>query len=349
MNRSYDDNPDDGVVRDFFGFSDSYRFNSDLETPQWQRFNNRVFAPGFKSAVINERLSPSLSCAFPSDSSEYYFYYPFNSDDTYNNQQFLEGQNNWPNIPQAWGFDIQMRIKGDAGIDTNNDGVVDNTQYPTGYYPFYAFKYEVSEQQYADFFNCLTSSQRVSLGLAGSSIAESNGQYYAAYPNRSCRNANPLRLAAYADFTGLRPMTYLELHKAFNGNSTASRAVKGIKISNFYYDFLLNNDLWVFDDYFETNDAYGAGVFGCVDLVGNNYEPYVSMSSNTFTPVNGDGVIGTDINNVSWPLQDVFWGEPLPHPAQIQGVVNDYFFELRFFNSGKPYESFGFRLCRSAE
>jgi hypothetical protein len=73
-------------------------------------------APGNKIPVINSRLSPVLSA---------------------------DG-------------DASVRIKGDAGLDLDANGTVENTIYPTGYYPFYIVKYEMSEQQYADFLNCLT-------------------------------------------------------------------------------------------------------------------------------------------------------------------------------------------------
>jgi hypothetical protein len=46
-------------------------------------------------------------------------------------------------------------IDGDGGIDRDNDGVVDNPFFPTGYEPFYLMKYELSQEQWRDFFNLL--------------------------------------------------------------------------------------------------------------------------------------------------------------------------------------------------
>jgi len=47
-------------------------------------------------------------------------------------------------------------IKGDAGLDTNNDGTIDNLNFPTGYNAFYMMKYEISQGQYRNFLNTLT-------------------------------------------------------------------------------------------------------------------------------------------------------------------------------------------------
>ncbi len=51
-------------------------------------------------------------------------------------------------------------IWGPYGIDTDNDGLVDNDSFPTGFKGFYMMKYEISQQQYADFLNTLTRSQQ---------------------------------------------------------------------------------------------------------------------------------------------------------------------------------------------
>ena len=51
-------------------------------------------------------------------------------------------------------------IKGDAGLDTDNNGTIDNASFPTGYNAFYLMKYEVSQGQYRDFLNMLTRTQQ---------------------------------------------------------------------------------------------------------------------------------------------------------------------------------------------
>jgi hypothetical protein len=234
-------------------------------------------APGNKIPVINSRLSPVLSA---------------------------DG-------------DASVRIKGNSGIDLDANGSVENTTYPTGYYPFYMFKYEMSEQQYADFLNCLTPTQRTTLGVAGSTITQTGGQYFAAMPNRACVLSNnvdttvtvPRRIFAYADWAGLRPMSYLEFQKSFNGPLSPNA----------------NGGPCVISD---ASGNWGSGVYGVKGLAGNVSEPYVRISSSVFNrTTHGNGVLAisglSDTSN--WVVSEIGWMAPS-------------------CSSGS-----GLRLCRTAE
>ncbi len=122
-----------------------------------------------------------------------------------------------------------------SGLDTNNDGTIDNASFPTGYNPFYLMKYEVTEGQWVEFFNTLTSAQKTARDLTGAAgknsqavesrntIAWSGGTSDATTirENRACNYLSWSDLMAYADWAGLRPMTELEFEKACRG-STAS-------------------------------------------------------------------------------------------------------------------------------
>lgn len=141
-------------------------------------------------------------------------------------------------------------IDGDGGIDSDNDGVIDNASFPTGYNAFYLMKYEVSHGQYADFLNMLTRTQqntRTGTNVSTDAItniyvmsntatltyrstitcpASGNGTtapitFSTTTPNRAGNYLNWMDLAAYADWAGLRPMTELEYEKASRGPSTA--------------------------------------------------------------------------------------------------------------------------------
>ena len=139
-------------------------------------------APGGNAPVINTRLSPTLIYRTATDS-------------------------------------LIVRIKGDAGIDTDLDGIVDNTTYPVGYSSFYCYKYELTEQQYSDFYNTLTLQQQNTLGIAGTNISLINGEYVSTTPNKACKtgtNSN-IQILAYGDWSGVRPMTILEYNKASFG------------------------------------------------------------------------------------------------------------------------------------
>jgi uncharacterized protein (TIGR02145 family) len=215
-------------------------------------------APGSNFPVIDQRLSPTL---------------------TYND-----------------GTQIQLRIKGDAGLDINNNGTVDNTTYPTGFGAFYAYKYELTEQQYADFLNTLTSEQRNTLGVSGSGITLNAGQYFSAQPNLACANMTGSRVLAYADWSGCRPMTLLELNKASYGpeqpiprQSWGQYPAWGgtpdpqISDSPAQAGYLANAT--------STRNSAGASYYGLMELTGSTWEPVVRMSQAGFTGQHGNGVL----------------------------------------------------------
>ncbi|HSV42960.1 MAG TPA: SUMF1/EgtB/PvdO family nonheme iron enzyme [Candidatus Bathyarchaeia archaeon] len=51
-------------------------------------------------------------------------------------------------------------IDGDGGLDTDDNGTVDNANYPTGYTTYLLMKYEMTQGQYRDFLNTLTRVQQ---------------------------------------------------------------------------------------------------------------------------------------------------------------------------------------------
>ncbi|MFA7361585.1 MAG: SUMF1/EgtB/PvdO family nonheme iron enzyme [Candidatus Kapaibacterium sp.] len=94
--------------------------------------------------------------------------------------------------------------------------------FPKGYNAFYCMKYEITQQEYVDFLNCLTSSQdtaRYSFASAGNryGVTYSSGGYSTSYPYVACNFINWNDVAAFLDWSGLRPMTELEFEKACRG------------------------------------------------------------------------------------------------------------------------------------
>lgn len=145
---------------------------------------------------------------------------------------------------------IFFRVDGDNGIDLNNDGVIstwptDAPNYPTGFMPFYCMKYEITQGQYADFLNTLTYAQQTlrvnnSTNIAGQNASDGTTTalptsrynifvqtigvnpttpriYSATRPDRACGWLNWMDGCAYADWSGLRPMTEMEFEKAVRG------------------------------------------------------------------------------------------------------------------------------------
>ena len=97
--------------------------------------------------------------------------------------------------------------------------------FPKGYNAFYCMKYEISQQQYVDFLNSLTSTQASNRYSSASSgyrygISVSSGVYSTSNPYVACNFLTWMDGAAYSDWAGLRPMTELEYEKACRGTLT---------------------------------------------------------------------------------------------------------------------------------
>jgi hypothetical protein len=103
-----------------------------------------------------------------------------------------------------------------------------SAEFPKGYGAFYCMKYETSQGNYAAFLDQLTESQ-AALRYARPgfkpkhketevyTITNTAAGYVALSPERSCNWVHWDDGAAYADWSGLRPMTELEYEKACRG------------------------------------------------------------------------------------------------------------------------------------
>lgn len=128
----------------------------------------------------------------------------------------------YPTTDPIYEENTGILIDGDGGIDMDGATAIDNPNYPTGYKAFYIMKYKVSQGEYKDFLNTLSSTQASTRypGQNGNSrhtITVSSGVYSTNTPERDCNYLGWPDLAAYADWAGLRPMTQLEFCKACRG------------------------------------------------------------------------------------------------------------------------------------
>lgn len=115
-----------------------------------------------------------------------------------------------------------LRIDGDGGVDNDGNGVIDNTGYPVGYNAFFMMKYEITQEQYADFLSMIISSQSAvrfmsQFGVNRNRISLSGGAYFTDRPDRACNFLSWYDGLAYADWAGLRPFTETEFEKACRG------------------------------------------------------------------------------------------------------------------------------------
>lgn len=304
------------VAKRFYSYNSSI-YNSESNYNDIAGF---FFAPGDNFPVIDTRMSPNI---------------------------VSQSRNDVGNTPRNAIERDTFRIKGDAGIDADADGIIDHPNYPTGYQAFYCYKYELSEQQYADFLNTLDSTQIVNLGIAGENITFVNGQYFSSTPTRACGNSNQQRTLAYADWSGVRPMTHLELNKASYGPKQPVELDR-VNYANYYenagFNYVVQYPAWgsswpggtfnlinaiprwsgapenhhftyplVDVSYFSgantTREQAGASYYGVLGLTGNAHEPVVKNNHFQFSGNNGDGAIDAngDANAATWDANKIMF------------------------------------------
>ena len=231
-----------------------------------------------------------------------------------------------------------------ANEDTTGTSFTIPADFPKGYRAVYCMKYEMTQQQYVDFLNTLTSIQasnryhRANSNRYGYTITESNGVYSTAHPQRACGFLSPADGFAYADWAGLRPMSELEFEKICRGSGTQSvkgeyawgtlycrnaRSANGTESDrkyvtasganclyaeeNFSPQFPLNAG--IFAGAGKSRELSGATFYGLLEMSGNLNETCVSVGTKIgrmFTGRNGDGQLTADgsANESNWPLDD---------------------------------------------
>ena len=219
-----------------------------------------------------------------------------------------------------------------------------NTSWPNGYSAFYCMKYEISQGQYADFLNTLTTTQD-GLRFPGDNgnfrhtIGGSAGSRSAGVPDRACNYLSWMDGAAYADWSGLRPMTELEFEKTCRGtlapvaneyawgntniagsaytlsndgmpNATVTNAASEPTGNASYSttDGSINGPLrcGIFAAGSTSRSEAGAGYYGIMEMSGNLWERPVTIANTegrTFTGTQGNGALSTNGNatNTDWP------------------------------------------------
>jgi formylglycine-generating enzyme required for sulfatase activity len=243
--------------------------------------------------------------------------------------------------------------------------------FPKGHSAFYCMKYEITQSQYVAFLNKLTYNQQVTrtevlptlpagtaamttgslyrngieIDIAG--VASSTPAHYACdFTNNSsydqaddgqsiaCNWLLWADVAAYLDWSGLRPMTALEFEKAGRGNqapipneyawgSTSITQATAINFSGANFEIAVppgsncncSGTLDIagpmrsgnFAQPATTRVLAGASYYGIMELSGNLYETSVTMGNTegrAYTGQKGNGVLDFtgNANSIFWPL-----------------------------------------------
>jgi len=241
--------------------------------------------------------------------------------------------------------------------------------FPNGYNNFYCMKYEISQHQYYEFLNTLTGTQQTNRTPATTvgwyhanaggfttpqsrngvkcqtaPVGATSGVYGCDLNNNGIFNevsADGMYLAmnflsgpdllAYLDWSGLRPMSELELEKACRGslipvagefawgtnvatavasvtNAGANNEISATANANINYNNLLTGPArcGIFANGSSTRVLAGASYWGIMELSGNVWENEVGLGSaagRSFTGIHGNGSLNAagfaDVNY--WP------------------------------------------------
>lgn len=127
------------------------------------------------------------------------------------------------------------KVTSAAAIPINTSGMALNSSlgfsgaseipatYPNGYNAYWIMKYECSQRQYADFLNCIGMGEALELVNGNTGNGSIFGQspiwptYNPAAPDQAYNNISKAKFLAFADWSGLRPMSEMEYEKACRG------------------------------------------------------------------------------------------------------------------------------------
>jgi len=217
--------------------------------------------------------------------------------------------------------------------------------WPNGYNAFYCMKYEITQGQYADFLNALSSDDASArfpnqYGNYRHTITNVGIVYSATRPDRACNYISWWDGAVYAEWSGLRPMTELEFEKACRGPrkplineyawgtaeimssaKTLSGAEDGTETNSIdqsagaahYANVTISGGdggsgplrVGIFAKLGSARSASGASYWGIMELSGNLWERPVTIGTADGRNFQGTHGAGTLIPPANWPQSGV--------------------------------------------
>ncbi|MCZ2355067.1 MAG: hypothetical protein LC115_00005 [Bacteroidia bacterium] len=154
---------------------------------------------------------------------------------------FVPGSAFWAGDNASWGglssisnANVAFQVSSENAVTVHadnswNDAQVDNVNlpaaYPKGFNPFYCMKYEISQHQYSEFLNTISSTiQNVrylgnfnSYRNRSSNTGTPPNLYVSDRPNRAQNYLTWADFSAYLDWAALKPMSELQFEKACRG------------------------------------------------------------------------------------------------------------------------------------
>lgn len=199
--------------------------------------------------------------------------------------------------------------------------------YPKGYNAFWCMKYEVSQQQYADFLNNIDAAQATLRNPSAAIYTGTHPNLITATPTVVAGSLSNEDLMSLLDWSALRPMSEMEYEKACRGANVApvsneyawgTTAYTGINTPT---DQGMSTETWATGNVNIATNALmrcgalatgtssrsqsGATYYGIMEMAGNAFEFVVNAntSGRTFTATNGNGSLSStgsyDASN--WP------------------------------------------------
>jgi formylglycine-generating enzyme required for sulfatase activity len=275
------------------------------------------------------------------------------------------------------------------GPSDANSATISNA-FPKGYNAFYCMKYEITQGQYTDFLNLLPASQaanRYSSASTGSGYTigtNTMGAYTNGAADRACNFTSWADEAAFADWSGLRPMTELEFEKACRGpvmpvmneyawgsaNIWKQTGHSGTVGSGTETALPANANcnggggigtpvrVGIYATGSSSRESAGASYWGIMELSGNLWERLVSVGlakGRTFTGLMGDGTLSAsgDADVLNWPPSNgdghgwrgAYWNTTVPSTVFC---VSDRVNAALGSSWGSRYNESGFRGVRTA-
>lgn len=234
------------------------------------------------------------------------------------------------------------------GYEGDQTGIIPEA-FPKGVEPFYIMKYEPTQGQYAEFLNSLSENQSQNRANFGGknyynergSIIFENNEYIARNPSAPCNYMSWDDAMAFADWSGLRPMTEFEFTKAARGvkkplenefpwGTGSKEMIQRIVSENGTLTMLNGWDESKLSN--DNKEIFGASFYWVRDLSGSLWERVITIGDSNgraFLGTTGDGKLSSYgfATNDDWP----------------KGIAEEGGFGFRgggFYGHGRDYHDF---------